>query len=582
MTNLRTIPNEFVMHIRESVRTVQSEYPHSNLMGAFSQWAMSLVLTELDDDDIFSLVLDTSGPNATCINAFFVDEKNGIFYIFVGKYGQEPQVYPRDVIDEVCDLYEALLDGSKEVDSVSSELQESVKHGFEIKVCFLLFGEFKEELDNYLDQKAANLRNVSFLIYDLFALYEQYMLVNGVRQEIDDIELVLQLHRSQSNVIRIANIAPEAIVANVDLSQYAQQVRNYIPRIFDANVRNPLRNKINKKMEETLLDENTRKYFWHYNNGLTILVSDIRVTEENIWIKAPTIVNGCQTTATIARVVEKLKDQSAQIDLPLLVRFIRLGRTNEDEAVRVNISRYTNAQAPVVAPDFKSNDLEQETVAASFEMLNPRVFYERKRGQWDMLSGKEKKRYDRHVKMVDVAQRWYAFMHSPSSAIVNKGQLFQEEGTYRSVFSPPLSATEYLVAYLLFEQFDKYLATKKRESERKTDLLSQLFTKLARARNLASAHLVHLVQKLLTRKYGAFDYEIASSVLDKVRDPEWFSTLTPHLVTVLQQYDRTLDPKLPWLNALKREDTIKELDSILSQHLETYLATLKINVLDYI
>jgi len=581
------IPTNFTSFVKDAVKKLQSEYPHPNLGDAFAHWAVSLALPELDDDDIFELIVRASPSNNKGLSATFVDEQSGIQYLFEAKYGNEPQTFGSEIVRDLFQSFADLASDNLEADNekttiVAIELQNSIKHDFELRICLLLFGWLSLEAKEELELLLQNVKNGTYFIFDLDALYEQYVILSGIRPEISDIEITLPLHSNNRQVLNLTDVIPNAVVANVDLVEYSRRVREYIPRIFDANVRNPLRNKVNREMDITISDPDKRKYFWHYNNGLTILVTNIEETNDGLRITAPTIVNGCQTTAILSRAIEKLGSGANEISLPLLVRFIKIQSDEEESVVRLNISKYTNAQTPVIPPDFKSNDSEQETIAASFEMLTPKVFYERKRGQWDTLSKIEKDEFLHSVKMVDIAQRWYAFMFSPSKSIVSKGTLFQEEGTYKEVFTPPHSAEEYYISYLLFDQFNNFLKERKNNAELRPDKQTAVFIRLARARNLAVAHLTNLVGKLLIMKYGKFDYEIAYRILDKVQSGELFSALSSHFVTIVRQYDMTLPPNLPWLNALKRESAISDLETLLLQHIELYSSTVKINLLDYI
>jgi hypothetical protein len=412
-------------------------------------------------------------------------------------------------------------------------------------------------------------------------LSEQYTKTIDQSSYLSSIQIRVPFFEYKENYLILDKLNPYSIVANVDLVEYAREINRFIPRIFDANVRNPLKNSINSNMSNTIIDSEERNYFWHYNNGLTILVEDIEIDNGFLILKAPTIVNGCQTTDTISKTIKKLGSKADEINIPLLIRFIKVKPKEMDESLRLSIARYTNQQAPVIAPDFKSNEDEQKIIADRFRKLSPMVFYERKRGEW-RANKTEQNQYSRFVTMVDIGQRWYAFRVSPSKAIVNKGELFKDDGVYKMVFTPPKSAAEYYIAYLLFEKFEKYLKDQKQSAEGKSDPQSLLFLNLARAKNLVASHMTHLVGEMIANKHGELDNSSASYILKKVLSDRMVTMLLPHLVTVLKQYNMTLPKDQTWILAWKNEDAINALEDLLLQHIEVYNSTFEKNLLDLI
>ena len=150
------------------------------------------------------------------------------------------------------------------------------------------------------------------------------------------------------------------------------------------------------------------------------------------------------------------------------------------------------------------------------------------------------------------------------------------------VFTPPKSAAEYYVAYLLFEKFEIYLKEQKLKAEGKSDAQSSLFLVLARAKNLVAAHMTHLVGELITRKYGDLNSAMASAVLSKIANNKLVEMLLPHLVTVLKQYNMTLPKDQSWISTWKSEDAIYALEDLLFQHIDSYESTFDKNLLDII
>src|SRR5205085_3439657 len=93
----------------------------------------------------------------------------------------------------------------------------------------------------------------------------------------------------------------DALIGNIAALEFKRAIQNMMPEIYDANLRVPLgETRINRDMEETL--SNNPRFFWYYNNGITILCRKFRSNPKvpnQFTIDAPRIVNGAQTTNTL-------------------------------------------------------------------------------------------------------------------------------------------------------------------------------------------------------------------------------------------------------------------------------------------
>lgn len=181
----------------------------------------------------------------------------------------------------------------------------------------------------------------------------------------------------------------------------AELVRKHQSAIFEANIRDYFkRSDLNSKIIVTSSDENESKFFWSYNNGLTMTCSKVEEMPNNKYkLHNLQIVNGCQTSNAIylalknkERVTElnekmnnggeltkKEKEELAKkINLQfkdntsLLVKIIET--KNEDFIYR--ITETTNSQTPIKAFSLKANDDIQKLIEKYFEDNN--VSYERR------------------------------------------------------------------------------------------------------------------------------------------------------------------------------------------------------------
>lgn len=190
-------------------------------------------------------------------------------------------------------------------------------------------------------------------------------------------------------------------ISIINGTDIAELVRKHQSAIFEANIRDYFkRSDLNSKIIATSSDENESKFFWSYNNGLTMTCSKVEEMPNNKYkLHNLQIVNGCQTSNAIylalknrERVAElnlkiqegkeltkKEKDELSKKeklqfknDTSLLVKIIET--KNEDFIYR--ITETTNSQTPIKAFSLKANDDIQKLIEKYFE--NNNVSYERR------------------------------------------------------------------------------------------------------------------------------------------------------------------------------------------------------------
>ncbi len=168
----------------------------------------------------------------------------------------------------------------------------------------------------------------------------------------------------------------------------------YGSRLLEGNVRSFLSNrgKVNKAIRGTILQE--PDMFFAYNNGIAATATEIETKFEDgkhliTKIKDMQIINGGQTTASIANAVLQDKADLSEVYVPM-----KLSVVNHDKAKEMipTISRSANSQNKVDEADFFSNHPYHIRIEEySRRVLAPPVdgnqyqtawFYERARGQY--------------------------------------------------------------------------------------------------------------------------------------------------------------------------------------------------------
>ena len=215
----------------------------------------------------------------------------------------------------------------------------------------------------------------------------------------------------------------------------------YGARLLEGNVRSFLstKSKVNKEIRNTILTQ--PEMFFAYNNGIAATASDIEIKESGqkefiARIKNLQIINGGQTTASIANAVIKHEGDIGKIAVPMKLSIVNLEKA---DSIIPTISRCANSQNKIDEADFASNHpFHVRMEEFSRKVLAPAIdgnqyqtgwFYERARGQYSQAQMKLSKaetrtfllKWDKHqiIKKVDLAKYMNTYNQKPH--IVSKG-----------------------------------------------------------------------------------------------------------------------------------------------------------------
>lgn len=181
--------------------------------------------------------------------------------------------------------------------------------------------------------------------------------------------------------------------------------------------------KYNKNIINTLKD--SHRYFFMYNNGITITAENIECEEKNsgikylFQIKNFQIVNGGQTVRSIYNFLDS--DDSNKISkLREAYVLIRIFKTSDDDPLKNSIAEYTNSQNAISDVDLKSIDNIQIQIEKYLDELD--ILYARKAGSLGDLE----KQYKHRISMEKLAQVLYSSLGYPDRASNQKRRLFQD------------------------------------------------------------------------------------------------------------------------------------------------------------
>jgi hypothetical protein len=216
--------------------------------------------------------------------------------------------------------------------------------------------------------------------------------------------------------------------------------------LFDRNVRLFLGSRkggVNAGINETLQTPTERPNFWAYNNGITVVCDgyDHDPASQQLTIRSFSIVNGCQTTVSVANGPRPVPPEVA-----VLARFIDAPREQVVDA----IIRYNNSQTPIRPWDISTQDKIQKRLRAELTKGSTPYFYELRRGETRRMSAEDKRPFIRDGKFQTIrfdalAQYLAAFRGLPIAAYKDKNTLFDQHR--HAVFPTDLTAEECVLVW---------------------------------------------------------------------------------------------------------------------------------------
>ena len=191
----------------------------------------------------------------------------------------------------------------------------------------------------------------------------------------------------------------DSFLAVISAETLARIYKKYKHALLEKNVRTFLlfKPKVNRNIKHTLVYE--PEMFFSYNNGISSTANDIETIKEGstLYIKKLVnwqIVNGGQTTGSIASVYNENKTSLANVYVPMKISVIK-DKEHSKEIVD-NISRSANSQTAIKNSDFSANepfliDFERfsrsEWIPSKTSKSESKWYFERTRGQYlDELS----------------------------------------------------------------------------------------------------------------------------------------------------------------------------------------------------
>lgn len=412
---------------------------------AFGMWLVTEYLG-LDENEAFEAV-SIDGSNDKDIDLLFVDDEAERVLIGQLKFNSKGRYKATKhellgllhTTDWLRDIEGIKREGRKELESAAKDYNQAILNGYSVEYVYAFCGPDQKDVSDtarqFNNSEAGNIPSRNCKIMALETL-----------RTIHD-ESINQSTRVASCVISLSNYFEEsgaygdAIVTTLEGEQLRELYEKFGDRLFDRNVRLFLgarKGGVNAGIQETLDSTSERKNFWAYNNGLTFICDDYSEPKcGQITLSNFSIVNGCQTTVTLAHA-----SSEALKDVRVAVRFIRAS-----ERVIDSIITFNNSQNPIRLWDLNSQDKLQKKLKKDLATMPQPFFYALRKGEIQKLTNAERSKFRREGKVQQIphdinAQFLAAFHGLPAIGYKDKGKVFS---IHRDEVFPPQIRREEVV-----------------------------------------------------------------------------------------------------------------------------------------
>ena len=439
--------------IREYTESAKNDVEKGN---NFLQWVLTRVY-EATEDDAADAIID--GANDLGIDAYLpVDFSDDKIRLFQSKYGTS---HSTDAIVKFKEDVKRLLE--RDVTKMRPELAHLVTNirekNLKIKCCYVT-----DQKVDYEDDEV-EIVDINEIIQKLWDRIKKP--AAGKKSSLK-LEKMLRYENTILGILKLR-----------ELTDFVIKNRDYV---FESNIRQWMQFKtsVNKGLRDTL--QNNPDKFFYYNNGITIVVSDIEEFGENdLMLHAPQIVNGAQTSNSILDHAKRTKNMDGSMTVTIIKA--------DNEQDQNNITKYRNSQNSVRGKDLVS--LMDFHKSIKSQLKNYRYFYEIQAGSFDSKTKSEQAEYegdatynnylpDNHKKVVvakDAIQALVAGIEQrPTEAYSSPAQFLPRGSKYDQVFNENLKDDYKLLLYpYLVKEYAKKVLKYGKQGKHKTKRYATLF-----------------------------------------------------------------------------------------------------------
>ncbi len=485
----------FIEKIQEEVSDIKNQFSYPNDGTAFGHFVIKNCLSKIIDiEDISDLELDdyiknhiTDGSNDFGVDAVVCNSNNKQIHLFQFKYS-ENNLFDFDEFKKTKNFLEWLLGLNQDNITLNEKLKELIEE--EIKpiltdgsITFYYIGNyFEKDLISTISNLKSGFSTISFKTYEynnLETLYDNIPLPpNKVILEYKDNEI---FEREDDNFNIGGNRERKVKVKSLIVSITAKSLKDALEQndfnLFELNVRyfKGFRGPINKTIKGEY-EKADKSNFWFLNNGINAICRDFKISEGKIEITDFQIVNGCQTTKALDKVL------NVNPNISLILKLTAIPETQYIQEISNNIAIASNKQNSISSRDLHSNDGVQNHLFNEFD--KKALFFDKKGNSWNETANKSKYKIQnkrnayRKISNDELASSLLSlFLQIPVSSRGRKNLAFLENdngGYYEKIFDeskgPKYLAKKLMLAYKL----EEFIFGKKEENLAKYNFLSAI------------------------------------------------------------------------------------------------------------
>lgn len=391
--------SDFKKQIEEDIREYQENYKYiSNIQKdewAFNYWVLDKLFYE-DEELVEEKIVDYHDLG---IDAYEIYEDTKDIFLIQNKYYGETTAITAEYVknDFLLRAITALENGtykkSDELQGAFSKYKDSADFTVYLQL-FVTNNIHNREADEYV--KKFNVSHPKYIakIFYLDDIEERYygetqQVKKNISVKVESVNKGTILNINTEGY-KLENVIDARYVLTPIVSVY-RLYRDSIEKgypIFDKNIREYLGNKgVNKSIYQTLIDEEDRKNFFYYNNGITVICDRMTkiVTQPSDYnmnaaftIDNPQIVNGCQTVNSIYEALKNIDPDNLEKnfkDTFVMLKILEINREDSgDDKLYKDIVKYTNSQNSIDEKTFVANTdtfirLQNEFEAKGFLLL---------------------------------------------------------------------------------------------------------------------------------------------------------------------------------------------------------------------
>lgn len=407
---------------------------------AITAWYATTLLGIDEDEAIDAASAD--GPEDNGCDFIYVDHDQEAIYVLQGYVSDRPEraagikkwnalvAAVSSIKDPVCFKHAGRLDIYESLQDIDLQNYAQV---FGLVTLAAKSDQIARQIESTVRSKTYG-SSISFFYEHQDTLYDKYLIAKTADRTVSEDTL-----NFSGRLAEIKGDFGQAIIGSVAASEFARWYQKYSNQLFEGNVRlfiGQRKGGINEKIIETAATRPGE--FWALNNGITIVAESFEgITDTKYKLRHFSIVNGCQTTVSLAKAIEGCVDAKKS---QVLVRVVAAKK-----ALLTDIVRYNNTQNPVKLSAVRLLDPIQEALRNSFSKIG--YLYAPKQEGSRLI--KNPKRID-----LDRIAQYLASMSEETilDAVRRKTDLFDK--SYKSCFPRGLQAEKVFLAWLLAQHIE--------------------------------------------------------------------------------------------------------------------------------